>query len=412
MKMRPFGHLIPVAEAQRRTLQAVRPIRRTESVPLARALGRVAARTYRSPVPIPPFRRATWDGYAVRSRDTRGASSERPVHLRVVGEVYAEGGYERPVGSGEAVAIATGGAIPRGADTVVIFEHVELADTKIRVSNFIRPRQRIANPGADFPRGSLIVAKGSLLTPVELGALASIGRGNVTVYARPRVAILPNGNELVVPGRRLSTGQIHESNNFTLSALVEAAGGEPHPHPPLPDDPDVIEKGVRRALRANDLVLITGGSSVGERDYLAAVFPRVGRLLFHGIAVRPGKPTLVASTGGKLLIGMPGHPTSCLANGFWLLLPVLRKLGHRAGPGWSDVSVRLTEDYLPPSPDLATVIPLRLRGERGFPTFRDSSAITSLQHANAFAIVPARHRLSAGTRLRAHRLPAPIVEDA
>ena len=179
--------------------------------------------------------------------------------------------------------------------------------------------------------------------------------------------------------------------------------------PPLPDQPKTIERAIRRALSVSDLVVLTGGSSVGERDYLPSIFPRFGRMLFHGVAVRPGKPTLAVVHRGKLVLGMPGHPTSCLANGFWLLYPLVRKLARLPTPGWTDRTLRLSVDYMPPSPNLATVIPLAVRGGRGIPTFHDSSAITSLRAATAFAIVPPRGRLARGSPLAAHELPHPLV---
>jgi molybdopterin molybdotransferase len=191
---------------------------------------------------------------------------------------------------------------------------------------------------------------------------------------------------------------------------VRAAGGEPTPHAPVPDDPEAIEAAIRDALATHDLVLVTGGSSVGERDYLPAVFPKLGRLLFHGIAVRPGKPTLAVDAGGTLVLGMPGHPTSCLANGYWLLLPLLRRLARLPGPGWTDGEVRLARGYQAPSAELSTVVPLRVAAGRGTPTFHGSSAITSLEGANAFALLPPRHPpLKRGVRLVAHFLPPPLA---
>jgi molybdopterin molybdotransferase len=411
LDMRPFGRLIPVSIAQQRLRRAVRPITRTERVPLAASLGRVASVTVGAPAPVPAFARATWDGYALRSRETRGASPDHPLPFRVVGEVYAEQAYAGAVGRNEAVAIATGGAIPRGLDAVVIFEKVRLDDRTIYVSGTVRRHGYVASPGEDFPKGYRIVRQGQVLAPADLGGLASIGRTEVPVYARPSVAILPNGNELRVPGEALRPGQIYESNNFTLGTIVQAGGGIPTTRPPISDDPDRIEEAIRAALKENDLVVLTGGSSVGERDFLPAVFPRLGKVLFHGVAVRPGKPTLAVLAGRKLVIGMPGHPTSCLANGFWLLLPLVRRLARLPGSGTLPLTARLGSDYLAPSPGLSTVIPLRLVGGRAYPTFRDSSAITSLSGANAFSIVGPRKRLSRGTRLMVHRLLPPLAPE-
>ena len=411
MKMRPFGTLIPAEEARGRLLAAVAPIRRRESVELGEALGRVAAETVRAPRAVPSFARATWDGYALSARATRTASAGRPLRLKVVGEIFAEEQLPRPLSRGECAAIATGGALPRGADAVVIFEVVERLDDAILVRRRVRVGDRVARPGDDFPRGAVLVERGRPLTPAALGALASIGRTRVRVVARPVVTIIPNGNELVEPGGRLSRGKIYESNNLALGAVVRATGAELRPRPPVKDDSSRIEAAIRAAIPESDLVLLTGGSSVGERDFLPSIFPKLGRMLFHGVAVRPGKPTLAVRVGRTLVIGMPGHPTSCLLNGYWLLLPVLRKLAGEPGPGWWNGTVRLARAYDPPTPGFSTVIPLRVQRGWGYPTFHDSSAITSLAGVHAFALVGGRHGpLPRGTRLDAHFLPAPLSD--
>ncbi|MCI4372223.1 MAG: molybdopterin molybdotransferase MoeA [Thermoplasmata archaeon] len=386
--MHAFGRLIPMELARRRLLRAVQPLDRVERVPVESAFGRVVAQTVRSPRPVPSFHRATWDGYALRSVDTNGARPSRPVSLRVVGEVFAEQTFPGTVAVGEAVAIATGGALPRGADSIVIFENVQRSGRSIRISAPVGPRERLAVPGDDFRRGAVLVRRGEELTPSGLAMIAACGLATVTVVARPVVAIVPNGNELLPPGSPAHAGQIYESNNASLAGLVSAAGGLPRTLPPVPDDPLRIERALRRALRTSDLVLATGGSSVGERDHLPRIFPRMGRLLFHGIAVRPGKPTLAVRMRDGLLVGMPGHPSSCLTNSFWLLLPVLRRLGHRPGPGWAESFARLESGPLTASPGLATVIPLAVRNGGVYSRYHGSSSISSLSGAVGFTVLP------------------------
>ena len=409
MEMHAFGALLPVEVARRRLLAAARPVDRVERVPVDAAFGRVSATIVRAPGPIPAFARTTWDGYALRSEDVRSASSSTPVDLEVVGEVYAEQSFPRTLRAGESVAIATGGAIPRGADAVVIFEEVERAGSRVRVPRPIPPGDRISPPGHDFPRGTVLARRGEPLSAVALGAIAACGVASVRVYAKPVVAILPNGNELLRPGDRPKKGSIYESNNATLSAVITAAGGVARPEAPLPDEPARIERALRSALARSDLVLATGGSSVGERDHLPRILPKLGPLLFHGIAVRAGKPTLAARAGRKLVIGMPGHPTSCLVNMYWLILPVLRKLGHLPGPGWTEGTAVLGSDAVAATPGLATVVPLEFRGGRAYTTFRGSSVITSLRGATAFAMLdPGRKLVRAGARIRVFHLDPPL----
>ena len=409
MEMHAFGRLTRVEVARRRLLRAAVPIHRVEEVPVTDAFDRIAAETVRAPFPVPSFARTTWDGYALRAVDTRDARPRAPVELSIVGEVFAEQAFPGRVRRGETVAIATGGAIPDGTDAVVIFEEVERSGSSIRLRKPVHAGDRISSPGHDFPRGSILVRRGAQLTATALGTLAACGVPTVKVYARPIVAILPNGNELLSPGDPPHPGMIFESNNATLSAVVAAAGGVPRPEPPLPDDPKRIEGALRTALARADLVLATGGSSVGERDHLPRVLPKLGPVLFHGVAVRAGKPTLAARAGDRLVVGLPGHPTSCLANMYWLVLPVLRRIGRRPGPGWKEGWAKLGADATAPSPGLATIVPLRFEGGRAYPTFRGSSIITSLAGATAFAMLPTGRRVvRAGQRLRVYHLDPPL----
>jgi molybdopterin molybdotransferase len=409
MEMRPFGKLIPVEVAVHRVLAAARPILTQERVDLSESLGRVSAETFRAPFPVPRFSRATWDGYAFRSATSRGATKRSPARFRVVGEVFADRGYDRSLRTDEAVAIAAGGRLPPRADTMAIFEEVQRVDGEVHVPRFVRVGERIAAVAADFHRGQALVRRGEVLDPATIGALGAAGRTGLRVFTRPRVAILPNGNELVAPGGPLHGDEIYETNNLTLGAIVHANGGIPLPHAPLPDEPGRIESEVRKALTESDLVLLTGGSSVGEHDYAAEVLPRIGRVLFHGISVRPGKPTIAAVTRGRLVIGMPGHPTSSLSNSFWLLSPLVRHLGHLPGPGWLDGSCRLAQRSNHASRDLSIVLPLRVVDGWGHPTFHGSHAVTGLRGVNAFAILPpGTPVLRRGQRVTVHLLPEPI----
>ncbi len=407
--MRPFGKLVSIDVAMRRILAVARPVARTESVPLTESLGRVSAEAFRAPFPVPQCDRATWDGYAFRSASTRGATSRHPARFRIVGEVFADRGYNRPLGTGETVAIAAGGRLPPGADTMAIFEEVGLHDQEVAVSRYIRAGNRIAGMAADFRRGQVLVRRNDALDPATVGSLGAAGQTEVRVFACPRVSILPNGNELVVPGHPIHGDQIYETNNLTIGAIILANGAIPVPHSPLPDDADQIEAAVRQALTESDLVLLTGGSSVGEHDYAPEVLPRVGRVLFHGIAVRPGKPTIAAVTGGRLVLGMPGHPTSALANSFWLLGPLLRRLGRLPGPGWVEGSCRLARSGDHPSRDLSVVLALRVVDGWGYPSYHGSHAVTGLRGVNAFAILPPGSKaLRRGQRLAVHLLPEPV----
>lgn len=409
MEMTAFGRLGSPLAARRRLLSLVRPVTRVETLPLGEAAGRICAETVRALEAVPAFPRASWDGYAVRSRDLRAASRRAPVTLRVVAELHAEEFYPGQLGPGQAAAVATGAPMPRGADAVVIFEETRREGAWVRAFGPVSPGYAVVEPGEDMPRGERLVIPGQALTPARLGALGAGGRLRVKVFARPRVALVPNGNELVPPGTTPRRGQIREFNNVTLGALLRLAGAEVTPVPPVPDDPRQIEAKLREVLRSHDLVLATGGSSVGERDYLPQVFPRIGQMLFHGLSVRPGKPTLAARAGGKLLLGLPGHPTSCLSNAFWLVLPLLDRLGRRPRPSLRATPARLARPYGPLPRGFLTVVPVRLDRGWATPTFRGSSAITSLVGAEGFALLPGRgQRVPRGERIPIWELPFPL----
>ncbi|MHB1434534.1 MAG: molybdopterin molybdotransferase MoeA [Thermoplasmata archaeon] len=389
MKFRPFGRLIPPEAALRRLMRATRPVGRTETVALADAADRLAATTLRADRPIPGTDRASWDGYALRASETRAASARHPLRLRLRGARFAEGPVGPPLRPGEAWAVATGAALPPGATAVAIFEEVERRGDFIFLTRPVRAGDRRARIGEDFARGDPLAIAGEPLTPARIGALAMFGHATVAVRARPRIAIVSNGNELVAPGARLRPGQIFESNSAALAAVVRAAGGEPVVHPPAPDDPRRLRRVLRAAARGSDLLLVTGGSSVGERDRLPEIFASEGHRLFHGIAVRPGKPTLAARVDGRLWLGLPGHPTSCLLNMFWLGLPVLRRAAGRAGPGWVEGWARMGDRAVALTEGLSTVVPLRVGPDgRVYSTFHSSSAISSLAGAEAFTLLP------------------------
>jgi molybdopterin molybdotransferase len=270
------------------------------------------------------------DGYAVRARDTAGASDHRPVHLRVVGSVAmghaANGRLER----GEAIRIPTGGMLPDAADAVVMVEHTsETPDGLVAVTRAATRMQHVMRRGEDAKKGTRIFARGHRVRPADVGALSGVGLDRVWVVRRPRVAVLATGDEIVAPGVTPGPGQVRNVNQYAIRALITAAGGEPVDFGVLPDREAVIRAAMRRALRQADAVLLSGGSSVGTKDLTPAVVAAMpqARILVHGIRIKPGKPTLIARAAGKPVIGLPGNPTSALVIFHVFALPLIRRLG-------------------------------------------------------------------------------------
>ena len=318
--MKPIKSLISLEQAKELLSSHVVPVDRIEEVGLLAAHTRVLAGTIVAPIDVPPFDRAAMDGYAVRAEDTFSAGGMHPVILGVKGFVPAGVVSEQLVDQGSCIQVATGSPLPGGADAVVMVEDTEEENAgHIRVYKAVHPRANVSSAGADIKQGEQVLTEGDVLTPSRIGTLAALGMASVDVYVRPRVAVISSGEEIVVPGQPLTPGRIYDVNSYTIASLVEENGCMPEIQAKLGDNLDDIIEGVRKVYDV-DLIVITGGSSVGERDLIGQAIAGLGRLLFHGIAVKPGKPTLAADIEGTLLIGMPGYPTSCLTNGYELSL--------------------------------------------------------------------------------------------
>ena len=302
-----------------------------ERVPLEDAHDRVLAADLVAAADLPGFRRSTMDGYAVCAASTFGASDGAPAQLSVVGAVEMGGPAEVTVQPGEAVRILTGGMLPSGADAVVMVEHTELIDEHaIEVTRAVTPQQNVIDAAEDVRRGETVLTRGTRLRPPELGVLAALGASELDVFARPVVAILSTGDELVPVDAEPAPGCIRDVNSFTLSAMVERAGGIPRRLGIVGDDFAALLATCRAALAGADCVLLSGGSSVGTRDLTLEVLEALpgARILLHGIAIKPGKPTILAEVGGKAFWGLPGHVASAMVV-FHVL--VRHQLAHLGG---------------------------------------------------------------------------------
>ena len=386
--MRPFASTISLDEARRRLDKAVRPTTRTEHVRLEDAAGRVAAADVVSSIDVPPFARSAMDGYAVIAADTVNASASTSVTLRLVDRIYTGEPVRSRVVSGTCAEIATGAPLPVGADAVVIVEDTRKAgEHEIQICASAKEGQHIGRRGADISCGSPAVRAGDLLTPGRLGALAAIGCCDVLVYAKPRVAMLSTGNEVVEPGRPLAPGQIYDVNRFTLAAIVSAHGGLPEPQGGAQDTLDELSRALDRCSDA-DVIVFSGGSSVGERDLIADAIAARGEMIFHGIAVKPGKPTAFARVGGASFFGMPGNPTSCLSNAYVLLVPFLRATARLPPFSPRIVRVRLARDIVS-SAGRHQFYTVRVQQDGAHPVFKSSGEITSLSEADGYIEIPA-----------------------
>lgn len=303
-----------------------------EQVPLHRAHGRILARELLADRDLPDFARSTMDGYAVRAASTFGASAGSPAWLTLVGSVAMGEQPTCVLGPGEAARIATGGMLPQGADSVAMVEITEAVDeTTIEVYKSVAPGQHIIERGEDFEKGRCILEKGRLIRPQEAGLLAAFGIDPVTVYRQPAIGIISTGDEVVPVGETPPPGHIRDINTHTLWGLIEQAGGLPRSYGIVRDNEADLQNLCTQALSENDMLLISGGSSVGIRDYTTGVLGALpdSEILVHGIAISPGKPTLLARVGEKPVFGLPGHVVSAMIVFDQVVKPFVHALAGR-----------------------------------------------------------------------------------
>ena len=300
-----------------------------ETVPLEEADGRVLAEPPAADGPLPDFPRTTMDGYAVRAASTFGASESSPGYFIVRGTIPMGVSPDFTIGPGEAARIATGGMLPEGTDAVVMIEHTDaLDDETIEVYRSVAPGQHVIQVGEDVAEGAVLLESGRRIGPAEAGLLAAFGKERVTVFKPPAVGIVSTGDEVVPVGEPPGRGQIRDVNTYTLAAMVKAGGGRPRTYGIIADDYETLRATVERAVSETDMVLVSGGSSVGTRDYTVEALSALSgaRLLAHGISISPGKPTILAAVGQVPFWGLPGHVVSAMVVFAVVVRPFLHRL--------------------------------------------------------------------------------------
>ena len=405
--MPEFLHLISPSAALEKILTALPQswAADTEVISTSAAHGRVLAERVTAPHPLPPFPRSTVDGYAVQAKDTFGASGSLPAYLRLIGEILMGKSPTLEVRPGQAAQVHTGGAIPAGADAVVMLEDTQLIDgSEIEVHRASGVGQNILLEGEDVQQGDIVLEPGTVLRPQEIGGLMALGMTSVSVAVSPRVGILSSGDEVVPPEMEPGPAQVRDINSYTLSAIIVRLGGKPILRGIVPDQHDALFEVVKQAHQEDDLIVITAGSSVSARDITGDVIQSLGEpgVLVHGISIKPGKPTILAIADDIPLIGLPGNPVSALVVGTLILAPLIRRfLGVQRVLPAPQVAARLSvnvvsqagrEDYLP----------VRLQeseeGTIAEPVFGRSNLIFTLVRADGLIHIPTDATgLSAGT---------------
>jgi molybdopterin molybdotransferase len=385
-------------------LAGFRPARRTlaEPVPLTAALHRVPAGPVSAPHALPGFARSTVDGYAVRAADTYGVSDGLPGYLQLTGAVLMGAEPEVTVGPGAAVSMPTGGVLPPGADAVVMIEYTQqVMPGTVEVVRPVAPGEGVVRADEDAVPGAELVPAGRPLRAQDLAMLAAAGVTTVSAHARPRVAVFSTGDEVVPPETAtLRPGQVRDATAVALAALAAEAGGEPALSGIVPDDPGALANALRRALPSSDLIVISAGSSVGARDETASVVGQLGTIWCHGLAVKPGKPTLLAECDGVPVVGLPGNPRSALVVFRLLGVPLVRLVGGcTAPPPEPAVRARLARD-LPSAAGRLDVVQVKLAGRVATPVFGLSALLSVITAADGYVIIPEEATgLDAGTEV-------------
>jgi molybdopterin molybdotransferase len=368
---------------------------RTEVIASERALDRVLAAPIRAPHPLPPFTRSTVDGYAVRARDTFGASQSLPAYLTLVGEVPMGSSPDLKIESAQAAIVHTGGMLPAGADAVVMLEDTQrIGEGEIEVFKPLGVGQHVLETGEDVGEGDVVLETGALLRPQEIGGLMALGIDEVTVAEAPRVGILSTGDEIIDPRETPEPGQVRDVNSYTLSALVQKIGGVPVRYGVIPDALASLEEAARKSHQQDDIVVITAGSSVSARDMTAEVIASLGDpgVLVHGISMRPGKPTILASAGGTPAIGLPGNPVSALIAGGLFLAPVIRHMLGLRGSALIPTAQALMTVNVPSETGREDYLPVRLNegpdGLEAEPVYGRSNLIFTLVRADGLVRIP------------------------
>jgi len=393
--------MISVGEARERVLSRIEPLAPLD-LPLAAAFGCVLARDVAAKWELPPFASSAMDGFAVRAEDVAEASADSPAFLKIAGRALIGHEPEADVGPAEAVRIATGAPIPRGADCVVPIEDVHAAADTVQVFFGSSPGKHVRPAGEEARTGDLLVSAGRRLGAPELGLLASAGYGRAPVFPRPRVVVISTGDELVEPGKPLGFGQIHESNAYLLAGALKEAGAQPSLSGVVADDPNLLRSEVLSHLSSADVLISTGGVSVGELDPVKAAFRDRGEVDFYRVAMQPGMPQGFGIIEGKPFFCLPGNPVSVFVSFEVFVRPALMKMMSRSQIDRPRLSAILTDDLSgPPHKTVFARVAVAREDARWVATpsgGRGSNLIGSVARANGLAVIPAGvDTLTAGT---------------
>lgn len=366
------------------------PIRKKmEKVPLEKAYKRILAEDVHATINLPPFRRAAKDGYAVKFKDTFNASEDKPVELKFLDVVKAGQIPEMKVSNGTCIEVSTGAPIPEGADAVVMIEYAEKKDNTILILESVPLNANIADKGSDVKEGVLLLKEGECITSDKIGVLSAIGMSEVPVFTQPRVAVISTGNEIIKHNQKLEYGKVYDINSYTISNALKACGCTPVYSEIVKDDYISLKTEIQKFKDA-DVIITSGGTSAGAGDNLKTVLDELGEVLVHGIAIKPGKPTIIGliklEGENKIIFGLPGYPVSALMIFHVFVAPFLRKIASvKESDPRRIATFKLSRRFIPPRGRSEYVL-VKIKDNQAHPILKDSGAITALAEADGYFI--------------------------
>jgi molybdopterin molybdotransferase len=382
----------------------------TETAGLGEALGRVVSAPVHARIPVPPFDRSPCDGYAFRSEDTRTATRDNPAVLKIIEEIPAGTQPQHEITPGHAAKILTGAPIPNGADATIKYENTEFTDSEVRILKPVKPDTDIVYAGADVMPGTELAQQGALITAPIISLLANQGFADVEVYTKPVITVISTGTELCEAGQDLRPAAIYNSNMHTVSAYLTDAGARSVNGGVVPDEPTLIAERIGKALEESDMVITTGGASVGDYDWAVTSMEKLGaKVLFWKAPLRPGGAILAAVKDGKVVLGLSGNPAAAVIGLLRIAMPYIKKLCGREDCFFPEISVALKEPYRKDSPKLRVLRGrLEIIDSRAY--FAESSrqgseAVSSLAGCDLLGEIPMGSQpLPAGTIIKAYRI--------
>ena len=383
-KQKGFGTLLSADDALDTIINKLRPVTGNEQVPVQESDLRILAEDLKSTINVPAFDRAAMDGYALRSEDL-----EEPGMLKVVGKALAGKGYKGTIKRGECIEIATGAPMPKGANAVVMVENAQVVGQAVSFKAPIVEGENVGRKAADIAKGEVVLKRGTVMGPGTIAAVAIIGKAKVKVVPRPKVLIFTTGDEIVPPGKALKAGQVYDCNSYAMMTVARRAGAEVTYRPNVKDTLASLKKVLTDGCAKYDLIVFSGGTSVGARDYAREAVEEVGKVYVHGVAIKPGKPLLFGKVKKCGVFGMPGYPTSCLLTAKLFLAPAIRHLAHNHFHERRKKIVTLGHE-VKQDKTKQLLLPVRVDDhDVAFSTFKSSGAITSLSDSVGYIEIDA-----------------------